>query len=61
MKKYLIFRFSIYYPTGGFNDFVKDFDTLQEAEKYTIQNKLLDKFSKVQIIDQHKKEIILEL
>jgi hypothetical protein len=31
MKRYAIFSIAHYYPSGGMNDFHKDFDTLQEA------------------------------
>ena len=31
MKNYLVFFGSAYYPAGGMNDFLKDFNTLIEA------------------------------
>ena len=31
LKRYMLFRFSTYYPSGGWNDFVASFDTLDEA------------------------------
>lgn len=34
MKKFMLFISEDYYPGGGMFDFVKDFDTLQEAKKY---------------------------
>lgn len=39
MKNFLVFFGMFYYPCGGFNDFDKDFDTLDEAIQF-IQNKL---------------------
>ena len=30
MKRYLLFCFDDYYPSGGWNDFVKDADTKEE-------------------------------
>ncbi len=31
MKRYILFCFSAYYPTGGWNDFVGAYDTVEEA------------------------------
>lgn len=31
MKRYAVFSFWEFYPTGGWNDFVGSFDTLDEA------------------------------
>ena len=31
MKNYLAFFGSVYYPSGGMDDFLNDFDTLEEA------------------------------
>jgi len=33
MKRFLAFRNSVYYAAGGMNDFLGDFDTLEEAQK----------------------------
>ena len=32
MKKYLLFMYDSYYPCGGFNDFVCDFNSLNEID-----------------------------
>ena len=32
MKRYLVFAYDQFYPSGGWNDFVGAFDTLEEAE-----------------------------
>lgn len=34
MKRYLLFSGAHYYPGGGMNDFVKDFDNKNEATEY---------------------------
>jgi len=39
MEKYLVFSFEHYYPTGGMNDFVESFDTLEAAEIYISERK----------------------
>lgn len=31
MKRYWVFGYLDYYPEGGMNDFIKDFDTINEA------------------------------
>lgn len=31
MKRFLLFAHSRYYPSGGMEDFIKDYDTLEEA------------------------------
>lgn len=31
MKKYLAFYGKVYYPSGGMDDFIGDYDTLEEA------------------------------
>lgn len=33
MKRYLAFYGNVYYPLGGMNDFVGDYDTEQDCEK----------------------------
>jgi hypothetical protein len=34
MKRFWVFVYDVYYPSGGLNDFSKDFDTLEEAEAH---------------------------
>ena len=31
MKRYLLFSFDTYYPDGGWNDFIGDFDNVEQA------------------------------
>lgn len=35
MKRYLLFMYDQYYPSGGWGDFKGSFDTLEEALAYT--------------------------
>lgn len=38
MKRYFLFEYDDYYPGGGMNDFVGDFDTIEEAlSRYTVK------------------------
>jgi hypothetical protein len=38
MERYLVFYFEDYYPAGGWNDFKKSFDALDEAHAYVKAN-----------------------
>lgn len=38
MKKYLLFTGDTYYPSGGWDDFVDDFDSIEEALAYAAKN-----------------------
>ena len=53
MKRYLVFAYDNYYPSGGWNDFRRAFDSLDEARAYA--QALYDEYPKdcdnVQVID----------
>lgn len=34
MKRFIVFRYDCYYPSGGMNDVVKDFDEATDAIHY---------------------------
>lgn len=36
-KRFLVFSGVVYYPSGGFGDFKKDFDSLESAKEYAIK------------------------
>lgn len=38
MKRYLLFAWDQYYPSGGMNDLKGEFDTEQEAKGYAINS-----------------------
>jgi hypothetical protein len=40
MKRYLLFRGLDHYPHGGMQDFVKDFDSIDEARNHLKQFKI---------------------
>lgn len=45
MKRFLVFAYDRYYPSGGWNDFKDSFDTYEEAEAYATSlkdNKVFD-------------------
>ena len=57
MKKYAIFMYDNYDPSGGWNDFVKSFETLHEAIKHTITyNGYCDLFD---IVDLNKQKMVI--
>ena len=31
MKRYLVFAYPVYYPGGGWSDFIADFDSIEDA------------------------------
>ena len=39
MKRFLLFSGDSYYPSGGWSDFDKDFDTVDEAKSHIVQNR----------------------
>ncbi len=56
MKRYLLFGGDSYYPGGGWDDFINDFDTIVEAREEAKQK--LHKNQWWQIIDTTTKEEI---
>jgi len=61
MHRYIVCTGEIYYPSRGMQDFVQDFENLEEANSFT--EKLLEKgnvYTWVQIYDLTQKQIILE-
>lgn len=54
MKRYLLFVMAGYYPSGGWGDFVDDYDTLEEA-RVRASNAGLDYY---QIVDSECKDEI---
>lgn len=57
MKRYLLFAGDIYYPAGGWRDFIGDFDVLDEAKARLIRNRSYDWY---QIYDTKHNEIVEE-
>ena len=57
MKRYLLFAYSKHYPRGGFNDFVGDFDNLDELFS-AIENCLLNDNEVVEYLDTKEQQYI---
>mgnify|MGYP001161531519 CR=1 FL=1 len=56
MKQYILFAFWNYYPSGGMDDMIDSFDTLQEAEGRI--KELRDHYEEYQIFDTLSKRIM---
>ena len=55
MKRFLRFEYAKYYPGGGMEDFVGDFDTLEEAKVFKTEADGF--FSFVNILDTAERKI----
>ena len=66
MKRFLLFCFENYYPLGGMNDFVKDFDSTKEALDHAQDNlhELLKDsvydYAWIQVFDTELNELVFE-
>lgn len=49
MKRYLLFGYNDYYPRGADRDYIDDFDTIEEMEKFYMQQKY--KFERTVYLD----------
>jgi hypothetical protein len=38
-KKYILFQYDQYYPSGGLGDIRGSFDTLEEAKEYAVKHR----------------------
>ena len=56
MKRYLLFYFDMYYPSGGANDFHGDFDTVDDAKNAA----MTASWDFVQILDTKTKNIVFK-
>ncbi len=55
-NRYLVFISDNYYPIGGWDDFYRAFDNLEDAIK--AMNEECDKFQHAHVVDLEKLEII---
>lgn len=69
LKRFLAFYGSVYYPRGGWGDFLDDCETLEEAKKKLLAKEMKEcppedgynnawKFSWAQIFDTETKKIV---
>jgi hypothetical protein len=58
MKKYLVFAFWTYYPSGGMEDFIGDTDTLEEAKEMFKSEQAGKAYMEGHIYDTVAREIV---
>lgn len=51
VKRFVVFGYERYYPSGGFGDGYADFDTREEAETYANTLSEDDRFDDVEVVD----------
>ena len=56
MNRFLVFSFPEFYPNGGMDDFIGDFDTLEEAKKALLNGE----YSTGHVYDTTERKIIFE-
>lgn len=54
MKKYLLFCYDFYYPTGGMNDLMGSHDSIAEC----LNDERIKKYSEYQIIDRDTFKVV---
>lgn len=60
MKRYLVFAHNHYYPAGGWRDFKKDFDSLEEANEHAKELKDQKVYDRSEVVDTETKEVVSE-
>jgi len=56
MKRFLLFSSDLYYPCGGFDDFINDFDDLDDAKRQA--QKCKKEWNWCHVVDGKIKEIV---
>lgn len=60
-KRYLIFTFSDYYPSGGLSDVAASFDTIEEAKKAITDSSIHISLDSCYVWDRITGETIFDL
>jgi hypothetical protein len=60
IKRYVVFSFPSYYPTGGWGDFTDSFEDLEKAKEWCRKIETTDRFEYAQLIDLHTGEEIMD-
>lgn len=63
MKRYLAFCFQLYYPYGGWDDYIGDFDTIEEAKTALRKHAAEENFyqTTLQVVDTKTKKCIWDI
>lgn len=57
MKKFMLFIYAKYEAGGGMEDFVKDFDTVEEVDKYLLENPV-DMYDYYHLFNSQSRQIV---
>lgn len=55
MKRFLVFAFDVYYPSGGWHDFVSAHDTIEEAMQAVFATGKIDY---VEVVDLEAQRVV---
>lgn len=58
VKRFLVFSFDSYYPSGGWNDFKGSYDTLEEAEYAMNEKPKLGYYDNNHIVDSTTGKVV---
>jgi hypothetical protein len=62
MKKYILFIWSLYYPSGGMKDIHDSYDTIQECHNaFQTQSNIPEDYRRGQIVDRDTWEVVEKL
>ena len=62
MKRFLLFGFDSHFPKGGINDFLGDFDSIEEAHTAFLnhgERVIVTQFEHFQIYDTEERRLVL--
>ena len=51
VKRYVVFAYCNYYPSGGWSDCVGSYDTLEQAQQAAEKARVVDRYDLTDIID----------
>jgi len=57
MKRFLLFSYDYYYPSGGWDDFREDFDSHDDAMEYIKDNDNKFGYDVYEVVDTITKEV----
>lgn len=58
MKRYIMFGYDQYYPSGGWTDFIKSSDDIEELKKDIVNGLKKHKCEYYEIVDLNKMQVV---
>jgi hypothetical protein len=58
MKRYWLFSWDTYYPSGGMSDYRGSFDSLEDARRHLNLSEKISRFDHYEILDRDTMEIV---